>query len=94
MKTDPFWTATALTIIVLWFLLLGGQAYEMFRYTKDKRIALEAQRRMLRFCKNPTRRNWDAAWDHITDHNVMLNELDWPLVERFTKTAVSANFPH
>jgi hypothetical protein len=48
---------------------------------------------MLRFCKNPTRSNWENAWSFITDNEVKLGELDWPLVERFTKTAVAINFP-
>jgi len=96
--TDP--TTIALVAIALVaiplavFLLLNIQkAYELFHHTREKRIALEAQRHMLRFCKNPTRRNWKNAWDFITDNEVTLGDLDWPLVERFTKTAVAINFP-
>lgn len=93
-------TTIALAVIALvaiplsvFFLLNVQKAYELFHHTKEKRIALEAQRHMLRFCKNPTRRNWSAAWDFITDNEIKLGELDWPLVERFTKTAVATNFP-
>jgi hypothetical protein len=79
--------------LIIASILLGRWAYEALRYTKEKRIALEAQRHMLRFCKNPTRHNWENAWDFITDNEVKLGGLDWPLVERFTKTAVAINFP-
>jgi hypothetical protein len=91
--TDTAWIAVATLIIALWFILAGRLLYEALRYTKEKRIALEAQRHMLRFCKNPTRSNWENAWSFITDNEVKLGELDWPLVERFTKTAVAINFP-
>lgn len=91
--TNSHWLALVVTLLILLILLVGRRTFELFRYTKEKRITLEAQRHMLRFCKNPTRRNWENAWDFITDHKVMLCELDWPLVERFTKTAVTTNFP-
>lgn len=87
-----FWIAVA-TLLTFGLILVARKAYELLRYTEEKRIALEAQRHMLRFCKNPTRRNWEAAWDFITDHEVKLGGLNWPLVERFTKTAVATNFP-
>ena len=91
--TNSHWLALVTTLLIISALLVARQAYELLRHTKEKRIALEAQRHMLRFCKNPTRRNWEAAWDFITDNEVRLGELDWPLVERFTKTAVATNFP-
>ena len=87
-----FWIAVA-TLLTFGLILVARKAYELLRYTKEKRIALEAQRHMLRFCKNPTRRNWSNAWDFITDNEIALSNLDWPLVERFTKTAVAINFP-
>lgn len=87
------WIAFVVTLLVVALILVGRLAYEAFRHTKEKRIALEAQRHMLRFCKNPTRRNWVLAWDFITDNEITLGNLDWPLVERFTKTAVAINFP-
>ena len=92
--TNSHWLALVTTLLIISALLVARQAYELLRHTKEKRIALEAQRHMLRFCKNPTRRNWSNAWDFITDNEVRLGELDWPLVERFTKTAVAINFPH
>jgi len=91
--TDSHWLALVTTLLIISALLVARQAYELLRYTKEKRIALEAQRHMLRFCKNPTRRNWSNAWDFITDNEIRLGDLDWPLVERFTKTAVAINFP-
>jgi len=94
MSTTHCLIFTTAFLLVLALILVGRTAYEVFAYTKDKRTDLKAQRLMLRFCKDPTRRNWEAAWDHITLHNVMLGGLDWPLVERFTKTAVAVNFPH
>jgi hypothetical protein len=87
------WLAIVATLLLISLLLVARKAYELLRYTEEKRIDLEAQRHMLRFCKNPTRRNWEAAWDFITDHEVKLGGLNWPLVERFTKTAVATNFP-
>ena len=91
--TNSSWLAIVATLLLISLLLVARKAYELLRYTKEKRIALEAQRHMLRFCKNPTRRNWSNAWDFITDNEVALSSLDWPLVERFTKTAVAINFP-
>jgi hypothetical protein len=91
--TNSHWLALSATFLIISALLVGRWVYEMFRYTKEKRIALEAQRHMLRFCKNPTRKNWENAWSFITENEVKLGELDWPLVERFTKTAVATNFP-
>lgn len=87
------WIAFTITFLVIASILVGRHVYESLRYTKEKRVALEAQRHMLRFCKNPTRRNWTNAWDFITDNDITLGSLDWPLVERFTKTAVAINFP-
>ena len=78
---------------IIWSILAGRGLYKVLRHTREKRIALEAQRHMLRFCKTPTRHNWAAAWDFLTDNEVTLGDLDWPLVERFTKTAVAINFP-
>lgn len=91
--TDSRWLALVATLLIISTLLVGRRVYELFCHTKEKRIALEAQRHMLRFCKNPTRRNWVNAWDFITDNEITLGNLDWPLVERFTKTAVAINFP-
>lgn len=91
--TNSSWLAIVATLLLISLLLVARKAYELLCYTKEKRIALEAQRHMLRFCKNPTRRNWSNAWDFITDNEITLSNLDWPLVERFTKTAVAINFP-
>ena len=93
MITPETWIAFTITFLVIASILVGRPVYEAFRYTREKRIALEAQRHMLRFCKNPTRRNWEAAWDFIARHEVKLICLDWPLVERFAKTAAATNFP-
>ena len=71
------------------------QAYHAMRtsrMTEEQRHRVEAQRLMLRFCNTPTKRNYDMAWDYISANDVMLGELDWPLVQRFTRTAVTAHF--
>lgn len=60
--------------------------------THEQRVNEEAQRRMLRFCKNPTKRNYISAWNFIGDEGVMLGDLDWPLVQRFSSMAVKVNF--
>lgn len=91
--TPNSWLILVAFLLILSLALVGRRAYELFCCSKDKRIRLESQRHMLRFCKHPTRQNWKNAWDFLVDNDVMLCELDWPLVERFTKTAVSINFP-
>lgn len=55
-------------------------------------VNLRASRLMLRFCKHPTPRNWSDAWEFIHRHEVLLHDLDWPLVKRFARTAVSIQF--
>jgi hypothetical protein len=90
---DPatFWLLVIISTALL-IAFLVREAYLSLRYTKQQRLDIEAQRLMLRFCKNPTRANWADAWDYISENEVMLAELDWPLVQRFTRTAVSVNF--
>lgn len=94
MKIDSSWiTVAALVVLVLWFVLVVRQIYAAFVTSKERLIALEAQRHMLRFCQHPTQRNWEAAWTFITENQISLNSLDWPLVERFTKTGYATDFP-
>lgn len=57
------------------------------RVPEEEKLRVEAQRRMLRFCKEPTHANFVLAWAFIEANNVQLTELDWPLVQRFTRTA-------
>jgi len=86
-----FW----LLVIISAFLILlfrGREVYQFMRFTEQQRKHNEASRIMLRFCKNPTRANWEDAWSFIHCNEVLLSELDWPLVQRFTRTAVSVNF--
>lgn len=93
---DPttFWLLVIISLLCL-AAFCARQAYHAMRtsrMTEEQRHRVEAQRLMLRFCNTPTKRNYDMAWDYISTHNVMLGELDWPLVQRFTRTAVTAHF--
>lgn len=92
-SNDPstFWLLAIISATSL-VAFLGRDVYRSLRYTKQQRLGIEAQRLMLRFCKHSTRANWAEAWDFISENGVMLSELDWPLVQRFTRTAVSVNF--
>lgn len=91
--TAYYWFALAAAPLIIASLFAARRAYGWLRLTQESRAALEAQKHMLRFCKNPTRRNWDAAWSFLSHHDVKLINLDWPLVERFAKTASHINFP-
>jgi hypothetical protein len=86
---DPeiLWLLVGICIFLL-LVFAARYAYTALTTTHEQRIRVEAQRRMLRFCKNPTRLNYRSAWDYIDDENVRLAELDWPLVQRFSRTAV------
>lgn len=93
---DPttFWLLVIIGLIGL-FVCCAKQAHHAMRSTRltdEQRHRVEAQKLMLRFCNTPTKRNYDMAWDFISDHEVMLGELDWPLVQRFTRTSVTAHF--
>lgn len=90
MNPYLFWPLVGIvTLLVAFFARL---AYLSLRYTKRQLLSIEARRLMLRFCKNPTRDNWSAAWDYIGENEILLFELDWELVRRFTRTAVNVNF--
>lgn len=80
------------TIIVICLAWALRQLYVALTTTHEQRIRVETQRRMLRFCKNPTKRNYVSTWNFITDNDIMLGDLDWPLVQRFSRTAVTMNF--
>lgn len=80
------------TVAALCLACALRQLYVAMTTTHEQRVNVEAQRRMLRFCKNPTRKNYVSAWDFISDNDVMLGNLDWPLVQRFSRTAVTMNF--
>ena len=90
MNPYIFWPLVGIvTLLVAFYARL---AYLSFRYTKRQLLHIEARRLMLRFCKSPTRANWADAWDYISENEVMLFDLDWDLVQRFTRTAVNVNF--
>lgn len=55
--------------------------------THEQQVRTEAQRLMLRFCKNPTQRRYEQAWAFIDEHDVWVSELDQPLVQRFRSLA-------
>jgi len=78
--------------ILLFFGWAVRELYVSLTTTHEQRVRVEAQRRILRFCKNPTRRNYISAWNFIDDEHVRLGDLDWPLVQRFSRMAVQASF--
>lgn len=93
---DPttFWLLIILSLICL-AAFCGRQAYHVAqatRMTLEQRNRVEAQRLMLRFCNAPSKQTYDTAWNFILANDVMLGNLDWPLVQRFTRTAVTAHF--
>ncbi len=92
---DPttFWLLITITVICAAGVLLKVRRYRrMACLTEEQRNRVEAQRLMLRFCNNPTKRTYDAAWDFIYSKDVVFGDLHWPLVQRFTRTAVTAHF--
>lgn len=93
---DPvtFWLLVIISLLCF-AAFCARQAYHAMRaarMTLEQRNRVEAQKLMLRFCNTPTKRNYDMAWDFISANDVMLGDLDWPLVQRFTRTAVTAHF--
>ena len=70
------------------FAILCRGVFLRCQLTREQRLKVEAERLMLRFCKNPTQANQDAAWDFIHANHIMFAELDWPLVQRFSRTSV------
>ena len=93
---DPttFWLLVLISLLCF-AAFCAKQAHRAMRTTRltdEQRHRVEAQKLMLRFCNTPTKRNYDTAWDFISDNEVMLGDLDWPLVQRFTRTSVTAHF--
>jgi len=93
---DPttFWLLVIVSLLCL-ASYCARQAYHAMRATRmteEQRNRVDAQKLMLRFCTSPTKRNYDMAWDFISDNEVMLGDMDWALVQRFTRTAVTAHF--
>lgn len=60
--------------------------------THEQRVRIEAQRRMLRFCQKPMQRHYEDAWNFISDHEVAFADLDWDLVQRFSRMGAVGNF--
>lgn len=93
---DPatFWLLVIISLLCLAAFCARQAHHAMWatRLTDEQRHRVEAQKLMLRFCNTPTKRNYDIAWDFISDNEVMLGDLDWPLVQRFTRTSVTAHF--
>lgn len=83
---DPatFWVI--LSIAVLTFAFIFWRVWRWQSMTQAERIRVEASRLILSYCKKPTPARFDAAWDFIEQHDVMLTELDWELVNRFART--------
>ncbi len=79
----------AAIILTAFFSRAGWEVYTLFRAPDEQRIRVQAQRLLLRFCKRPTKERYEEAWTFIADNDVMLGDLDWPLVQRFTRMAVT-----
>ena len=47
---------------------------------------------MLRFCQKPMQRHYEDAWNFISDHEVAFADLDWDLVQRFSRMGAVGNF--
>lgn len=90
--TPPFdiinalWPAVA-ACAVIFIIYASRELYTVFTLTHEQQVKTEAQRLMLRFCKNPTQKRFEAAWCFIEDNDVWVSELDQGLVERFHNTA-------
>ena len=78
--------------VLLFFGWTCRELYVAMTTTHEQRVRVEAQRRILHFCKNPTKANYQSAWQFIHDEDVRLGDLDWPLVQRFSRMAVQTNF--
>lgn len=92
-STDPLtvlWPAVTAAAIV--FVIYGvRQLYIGLTQTHEQQVRTEAQRLMLRFCKNPTQKRFEAAWCYIEENDVWVSELDQPLVQRFNSMVGSVN---
>jgi len=63
----------------------------VFRFYREVHLLMhevKAERLMLRFCKRPNHQNYAAVWAFLKSHEVRLMDLDWPLVERFNRSAL------
>lgn len=90
---DPFTAlGPALFAMAVVFVIYGArQLYIGLTQTHEQQVRTEAQRLMLRFCKNPTQQRFDAAWRYIEENDVWVSELDQPLVQRFNSMVGSVN---
>lgn len=90
--TTPFdlinalWPAVA-ACAVIFIIYASRELYTAFTLTHEQQVKVEAQRLMLRFCKNPTQKRFEAVWCFIEDNDVWVSELDQGLVKRFNSTA-------
>jgi len=94
MNLDHYTTVRLLITSALLILFCWGswEVYLSVTTTHEQRVRIEAQRRMLRFCKNPTQRNYTTAWDFIDDNEVAFADLDWNIVQRFSRMGAAGNF--
>ena len=95
LPDDPaFWLLVIISLLCFaaFCARQAHHAMQATRMTEEQRNRVQAQKLMLRFCNTPTKRNYDMAWDFISENEVMLGDLDWPLVQRFTRTSVTAHF--
>jgi len=87
--SDPLtalWPVVATAAVI--FIIYGvRQLHIGLTQTHEQQVRTEAQRLMLRFCKNPTQKRFEAAWCYIEENDVWVSELDQGLVKRFNSTA-------
>lgn len=90
---DPFTAlGPALFATAVVFVIYGArQLYIGLTQTHEQQVRTEAQRLMLRFCKNPTQHRFEEAWRYIEENDVWVSELDQPLVQRFNSMVGSVN---
>lgn len=90
--TPPFdplttlWPAVA-ACAVIFIIYASRELYTAFTQTHEQQVKVEAQRLMLRFCKNPTQKRFEAAWRYIEENDVWVSELDQGIVKRFNSIA-------
>lgn len=84
---NALWPAVA-ACAVIFIIYASRELYTVFTMTHEQQVKVEAQRLMLRFCKNPTQKRFEAAWCYIEENDVWVSELDQKLVKRFHNTAV------
>lgn len=93
IPSDPLtalWPAVTAAAVVF-VIYASRELYVGLTRTHEQQVRTEAQRLMLRFCKNPTQQRFEAVWRYIEENDVWVSELDQPLVRRFHSMVGSVN---